>query len=155
MSASSLSTDRALRTAAQRYERLLEVQTLMSAVAREIGPALELDRVLQIVLGAMRSLVDFNGGMIGLIDEHGVYMAAWDPRDAVEPEVAATLRVPVGEGIVGRVVATGQTIYSPDLRADDRVDPAVIEKNTNTKISSYLAVPLVVFGEVIGVLQVD
>ena len=155
MSDSSLSTERALRTAAQRYERLLEVQALMSSVAREIGPAIELDRVLQIVLGAMRSLVDFNGGMIGLIDEHGVYMAAWDPPDAVDPEVAATLRVPVGQGIVGRVVSTGQTIYSPNLRADDRVDPDVIDKNTNTKISSYLAVPLVVFGDVIGVLQVD
>ena len=83
MSDSSLTTDADLRTAAQRYERLLEVQALMSAVAGEIGPALELDRVLQIVLGAMRSLVDFNGGMIGLIDdEHAVYMAAWDPKDA-------------------------------------------------------------------------
>ena len=155
MSDSSLSTERALRTAAQRYERLLEVQRLMSSVAREIGPALELDRVLQIVLGAMRSLVDFNGGTVGLVDEHGVYMAAWDPFDAVEPEVAATLRVPVGEGITGRVVATGQSIYSADLRVDARVDQNQLQRNTNTKIVSYLAVPLVVFGEVIGVLQVD
>lgn len=155
MAHSSLSAERAPCTAAQRYERLLEVQVLMSAVAREIGPALELDRVLQIVLGAMRSLVDFNGGLIGLIDDKGVYMAARDPHDAVEPEVAATLRVPIGEGIVGWVVAKGHTIYSPDIRTDPRVDREQIEKNTNRRIVSYLAVPLVVFGEAIGVLQVD
>jgi K+-sensing histidine kinase KdpD len=155
MSDSSLSTERALHTAAERYARLLEVQALMASVAREIGPALELQRVLQIVLGAMRSLLDFNGGSIGLIDEKGVYMAAWDPIESVSPDVAATLRVPIGKGIVGRVVQTGQSIYSPDLRVDPRVDPGTIGQNTNPKIVSYLAVPLVVLGEVIGMIQVD
>src|SRR4051812_26462133 len=152
MSDSSLSTDRALRTAAERYERLLAVQELMGSVAREIGPALEVQRVLQIVLSAMRSLVDFNGGTVCLTDEQGVYMAAWDPIENVDPEVAATLRIPVGKGISGRVVATGRTVYSPDLRVDPRVDQAQIAKNTNTKIVSYLAVPLIVLGETIGVL---
>jgi K+-sensing histidine kinase KdpD len=154
MSDSTLS-ERALMSAAERYGRLLEVQALMASVAREIGPALELQRVLQIVLDAMRRLLDFNGGSIGLIDEKGVYMAAWDPIESVTPEVAATLRVPIGQGIVGRVVQQGQTIYSPDLRADERVSPETVGRNTNTKIVSYLAVPLVVLGEVIGVIQVD
>jgi K+-sensing histidine kinase KdpD len=154
MSDSTLS-ERALMSAAERYGRLLEVQALMASVAREIGPALELQRVLQIVLDAMRRLLDFNGGSIGLIDEKGVYMAAWDPIESVTPEVAASLRVPIGEGIVGRVVQHGQTIYSPDLRTDERVSPDTVGRNTNTKIVSYLAVPLVVLGEVIGVIQVD
>src|SRR3954451_15617608 len=140
----SLATDRDPR---ERYERLLEVQGLMASVAREIGPALELERVLQIVLGAMRSLLDFNGGSVGLIDEQGVYMAAWDPHDSVTPEVAATLRVPIGQGIVGRVVPPGVTMYPADLRKAARVDPASIGRNTNTKIVSYLAVPLVVLGD--------
>src|SRR3954451_303321 len=83
-----------VRDPRERYERLLEVQGLMASVAREIGPALELERVLQIVLGAMRSLLDFNGGSVCLIDEQGVYLAAWDPPESVDPEVAATLRVP-------------------------------------------------------------
>jgi signal transduction histidine kinase len=148
----STPTDRDPR---ERYERLLEVQGLMASVAREIGPALELERVLQIVLGAMRSLLDFNGGSVGLIDEQGVYMAAWDPHDAVSPDVAATLRVPIGKGIAGRVVQHGVTMYSADLRTDPRVDPDSVGRNTNTKIVSYLAVPLVVLGEVIGMIQVD
>src|SRR3954453_23179102 len=93
-----------VRDPRERYERLLEVQGLMASVAREIGPALELERVLQIVLGDMSSLLDFNGGSIGLIDDQGLYMAAWDPHDSFSPEVAATLRVPIGQGIVGRVV---------------------------------------------------
>lgn len=153
MSDSSLAAaEGALRASVKRYERLLEVQGLMSAVSREIGPALELERVLQIVLGAMRSLVDFNGGTVCLTDEQGVYVAASDPP--VSADVMA-LHLPIGQGIAGRVVQSGHTHYSPDLRADARVLPTVLATGSNARMVSYLAVPLVVFGEVIGVLQVD
>src|SRR3954464_8402092 len=95
---------RAARTSVERYERLLEVQSLMGHLAREIGPALELERVLQIVLNGMRSLLDFDGGSVSLLDDQGLYVAAADP--AVSPEVVA-LRLPVGTGISGRAVQTG------------------------------------------------
>ena len=80
----------------ERYERLLEVQALMGHLAREIGPALELERVLQIVLDGMRSLVDFDGGSVSLLEDQSLYVAAADP--AVSPEVSA-LRLPIGAGI--------------------------------------------------------
>ena len=136
----------------ERYERLLEVQALMGHLAREIGPALELERVLQIVLDGMRSLVDFDGGSVSLLDDQSLYIAAADP--AVSEEVAA-LRLPVGAGISGRAVQTGSTQYSPDIRNDPRVPEAISSLGSNSKLVSYLAVPLIVFGEVIGALQVN
>lgn len=135
----------------ERYERLLEVQALMARVAKEIGPALELQRVLQIVLNAMRSLLDFDGGSVSLLDDRGLYVAAADPP--VSAEVAA-LRLPVGRGLSGRVVQTGQTLYSRDIRTDDRVSTETSSLGSNARMVSYLAVPLVVFGEVIGAIQV-
>jgi signal transduction histidine kinase len=140
------------RTAGERLERLLELQTLLARVAREIGPALELHGVLTTVLHAMRSLVDFRGGTVQLLDERGVYVAAADPP--VSEEVL-NARVPVGTGLSGRVISTGTTIYSPDIQSDDRVDPALRKAGTNAPSHSYLAVPLVVLGQVTGVLQVD
>jgi len=137
---------------AERYQRLLRVQALMAKVSREIGPALDLDHVLRTVIGAMRSLVDFRGGGVCLVSADGIYMAASDP--AVSPEVR-DLRLPIGEGLIGRVVASGSTLYSPDLVEDDRVDPAIRSLGSNATMRSYLAVPLVVLGEVIGALQVD
>ena len=148
----SVAAERDLRAVAARYERLLEVQSLMRSVAQEIGPALELERVLQIVLNAMRSLLDFDGGSVSLIDEQGLFIAAADPP--VSPEVAA-LRLPVGQGLSGRVVQSGKTLYSPDIRVDERVSPAISSLGSNAKMVSYLAVPLVVFGEVIGAIQVN
>ena len=140
------------KTAEERLERLLELQTLLARVAREIGPALELQGVLTTVLDSMRSLVEFRGGTVQLIDERGVYIAASDPP--ASPEVQAS-RVPVGTGLSGRVITTGQTIYSPDLQSDPRVDPRQARKGSNAPSRSYLAVPLVVLGATTGVLQID
>jgi signal transduction histidine kinase len=140
------------KTAEERLERLLELQTLLARVAREIGPALELQGVLAAVLESMRSLVEFRGGTVQLTDERGVYIAASDPP--ASEEVMAS-RVPIGSGLSGRVISTGQTIYSTDLQNDPRVDPAQARKGSNAPSRSYLAVPLVVLGTTTGVLQID
>ena len=129
---------------------MLELQRILAQVAREIGPALELQPVLKTVLAAMRSLVDFKGGTIQLRDEAGVYIAAADPP--VSDELIAS-RVPIGTGLSGRVVQTGQSVYAPDLWEDPRVDKK--QARLNETAHSYLAVPLIVTGEVIGALQVD
>jgi signal transduction histidine kinase len=126
----SVASDRELRAAA-RYERLLEVQGLMASVAREIGPALELERVLEIVLSAMRSLVDVDVASVVLIGEQDLYVAASDPPGA---------DVAVPAGIAASVVRTGRAIYEPRAH-DDR------------GAGSYLAVPLVVYGDVIGAMK--
>lgn len=140
------------KTAEERLERILDLQSLLSRVAREIGPALELQGVLSTVLESMRSLVEFRGGTVQLLDDRDVFIAASDPPasdDVLES------RVPIGSGLSGRVVATGQTIYSPDLQHDTRVDPAQARMGSNAANRSYLAVPLVVLGSTIGVLQID
>lgn len=137
---------------AERLDRLLDFQTLLAKVSRDIGPALELEPVLQTILTAMRRLVDFRGGSICLLDEEGAYIAACDPP--VSAEVAAA-RLPVGEGLVGRCIATRTPIYSSDLDNDPRVDQGLRRLGSNAAMNSYLAVPLLVLGEAIGVLQVD
>jgi signal transduction histidine kinase len=140
-------------TAEERLARLLELQSLLATVSRDIGPTLELGPVLHTVLDAMRSLVAFRGGSICLIDETGnVRMAAADPP--ASPEVLAA-RVPIGEGLAGRVISSGLTVYSADLDHDARVDPELRQLGSNRGIVSYLAVPLVTLGRVTGLLQVD
>lgn len=136
----------------ERLERLLELQSLLGRVAREIGPAQELDAVLTTVLAAMRSLVGFRGGTVQLVDDRGVYVAAADPP--ASPEVLAA-RVPVGTGLSGRVISTGRLSYSPDVERDDRVDARIRRVASTVVGRSYLAVPLLVQGTVTGALQID
>src|SRR5579864_1733553 len=136
----------------ERLSRLLGLQTLLAHVARDIGPALELQPVLQAVLGAMRSLMDFRGGSILLVEDGHLYVAESDP--AVD-EPVANLRLPIGRGLAGRAVGESRTVYSPDLDDDDRVDPVVRNTGSNKGIRSFLAVPLLCLGEAIGALEVD
>jgi signal transduction histidine kinase len=140
------------RTAEERLERLLDLQAMLASVAREIGPALELQGVLSTVLEAMRSLVEFKGGTVQLVDERGVYVAASDPPVSAD---IAEARVPVGTGLSGRVISGGRRIYSPNIKTDERVDEGLRRKGTNATTKSYLAVPLTVMGQVIGAMQVD
>jgi hypothetical protein len=51
-------------TAEERLERLLGLQGLLARVAREIGPALEVQPVLATDLRAKRSLDAFRGGTV-------------------------------------------------------------------------------------------
>jgi len=139
-------------SAEERLARVLEVQHLLQKLAREIGPARELPPVLSAVLQAMRALVEFKGGTIQLKDEGGVFVAASDPP--VSDDILRA-RVPLGTGLSGRVVMHGQSIYSPDIKNDDRVDPELRAKGSNRTTRSYLAVPLMVSGEVTGALQID
>ncbi len=139
-------------SAEERLARIAEAQRLLASVSHRLGPSLELETTLKAVLAAMRELVDFRGGSVSLVEHGTVGIAASDPP--VSPEVLE-VRLPIGSGIGGRVVATGETIYVPDLDADERVDPAVRQAGSNAGMVSFLAVPLVCLGRPIGLLQVD
>ena len=138
--------------AGARLERVLEMQQLLFRVSRELGPALELQPVLDTALSAMRRLVGFKGGSICLVEGDAIRLVVSDPP--VSEDVLA-LRLPIGEGLSGHVVATGEPLYSPDLLDDPRVEKAVHQTGSNITIRSWIGVPLVVLGQVIGLLQVD
>jgi signal transduction histidine kinase len=104
------------------------------------------------VLKAMRSLMDFRGGSILLVEDGELCMVASDPPADDE---LANLRIPVGTGLAGRAIASGRTVYSPDLASDDRVDPTIREAGATNEMRSFLVVPLVCLGDVIGALEVD
>jgi len=67
----------------------------------------------------------------------------------------AALRVRVGEGISGRVIASVKPLWSADINQDERVSASIRNVGTNVETRSYLAVPLVCLGETIGALQID
>ena len=135
--------------AAERYERLLEVQALMARVSREIGPAIDLDQVLTTVLRAMRSLVPSDGGVIALTQDDHLVVSAMDP-----PLSVPASRIPSPDGIAGTVLRTGESQRSGDLATDPRLAPDVRTTVVDLGVSSYLCVPLVCLGDIIGVIQV-
>jgi GAF domain-containing protein/FixJ family two-component response regulator/anti-sigma regulatory factor (Ser/Thr protein kinase) len=62
--------------------------------------------------------------------------------------------VPAGEGLVGQAAARGAPVWSADLRADPTVDEAQRAAATAAGLRAYLAVPLRVKRQIIGVVGI-
>ena len=122
------------RSAEDRLAAHLDLQAVLARVAASIGPAQQLQPVLATILAGIRTTMRFSGGGVCLVDDGHLFLAAGDPW--VSDDVAA-VRVPVGAGLVGRVVATGVPVYSPDLDLDPRVDQALRRMGSNAGTVSY------------------
>ena len=139
-------------TAEERLQRILRIGELLERTARSLGPALDLTHTVRTVLRAMRDLVDFRGGSIALVEGNRIRLVATDPPASEEVMRAS---MPVGTGLLGRVVLQGEPVWSDDLDHDERVDPELRRLGSNAAIHSFIAVPLIAVGDVVGALQID
>ncbi len=130
----------------------LEETRLLLRLAREVTGTLDLQEVLDRSLAALRTLIDFGGGAIQLIEEGALAAAATDPPASPE---AKRVRIPVGEGVSGGIAATGEPVYIPDITIDPRVPAARRRAGVSSGVRSYFGAPLIVHGQPIGVLQID
>ena len=126
-------------------ERLHRLQELTDAALSH----LELDQLLASLLLRTRDLLSVDTCAVLLLDEAGEELVA---RAAVgiEEEVEQGVRIPVGRGFAGRVAAGREPVILDDVDHADVLNPILREKG----IKSMLGVPLLVRGEVIGVLHV-
>lgn len=146
-------TELELDAVREQRDRLLRAQRVLFDVAAQLGPALELQPVLDIALKAMQEVVqDVKGGTIVLLEGDQLRIAVCEP--AVSEEVEQ-LRIPVDTGLSGKVVRSRKAYRTGNLREDPHVDLAVAKTGSNATIVSWLGVPLMVLGECIGLLQVD
>jgi signal transduction histidine kinase len=120
-------------------------------LASEVTSTLDLQQVLDRSLAGLRRLVPFGGGSIQLLDDDALALAASDPPAGPD---AYALRVPVGRGVGGRIVESGEPMYIPDISLDDRVPPAS-QRALSDGVRSYFGVPLILAGHPIGIVQID
>lgn len=125
---------------------------LLLELSREVTANLDLQEVLDASLQALRHLLDFGGGAIQLIDGDALVAAATDPPASPE---AMAVRIPVGQGVSGTIAATGEPCYIADITIDPRVHPEGRAKGVSGGVRAYFGVPLILHGQVIGVVQVD
>lgn len=131
-----------------------EVDTarLILELTRRITATLDLQEVLDESLTALRRLIDFGGGSIQLVDGGALVAAATDPAP---DEDVRNVRIPVGEGVSGRIAASGEPTYIADIDDDPRVPPPNRRPGVTADVRSYFGAPLIARGRVIGVIQVD
>jgi GAF domain-containing protein len=126
-------------------ERLSRLQALTDAALSE----LEVGDLLHTLLRRVRDLLEADTCAALLLDEGRQELVA---REAVgiEEEVEQGVRIPVGQGFAGRVAADRRPVILEDVDHADIFNPILREKG----IKSLLGVPLLVHGDIIGVLHV-
>jgi len=126
-------------------ERLLEV-------VRGLTTAPDLESFLQSIISEATELTNSEIASILEYDETAEELRflsmQWFQRDVLRP-----IGVPLNESAAGWVYRKGQPLIIQDVKADQR-HFKVIDRVTNHVTHSLAAVPLMVRGEVVGVLEV-
>jgi anti-sigma regulatory factor (Ser/Thr protein kinase)/putative methionine-R-sulfoxide reductase with GAF domain len=110
---------------------------------------LEFNELLEELLVRVRDLLGVDTAAILLLDRKANQLVARAAK-GIEEEVEAGVRVPVGTGFAGRIARERVAIFIADVDHADIMNPILREKG----IRSLLGVPLIVEGDLIGVLHV-
>jgi Nif-specific regulatory protein len=126
---------------------------LLREVTRLIGRSLSPDVVLREMLHLMSELLGLNRGRLVLLDEAGQGQAVIrHAYGLTRAEVNRGHYLP-GEGVTGRVLATGQPAIVQDVDADPHfLFRAVRRKDLPPETVAFLALPVEVKGRTVGVL---
>jgi signal transduction histidine kinase len=126
-----------------RYARL----DLLYQVGNIIHSTLDPQEALQLIIDQAVRVMRASSGSVVLINPNTNFLEIHASMGL--PSNATALKLRVGEGITGWVANKGKTVRSGDVTAD----PRYIKVRENVR--SELAVPLLVNGEVRGVINVD
>ena len=127
---------------------LTELLTLMIEVSERINSTLDLDELLARIAEIVKRAIDYEVFAILLLNEKTqelrVYFNVGHPRELVR-----NLRIKSGQGIVGRAAETRRSVLVNDVTKDRAYIPSL------ASIRSELAVPLILKGRLIGVIDLE
>jgi GAF domain-containing protein/anti-sigma regulatory factor (Ser/Thr protein kinase) len=110
---------------------------------------LSLDDLLTELLERMTEILRTDTAAFLLIDEDGDELVARAAK-GIEEEVSQGVRIPVGRGFAGRIAADRRAVVIEDVDHADILNPILRQRG----IRSLLGVPLLVEGDILGVLHV-
>jgi len=125
-----------------------ETLAILAEVSREVNASLDLDEVLARSAALVKRLIDYEiFGVLLLEESSGVLRHRF--TIGTPPGLAENLLVPVGQGITGTAAATGRSVRVSDVSRDPRYINAI------EGVRSELAVPLMLKGKCVGVLDIQ
>ncbi len=125
-----------------------EALATLAEIGEEINASLDLDEVLSKSAALIKHLIDYEIFAVLLLDEPTgqlyFHFAIGHQKEVVE-----SWRIPVGQGVTGTAAATRQAVRVPDVSRY----PGYL--NALDTVRSELAVPLLVKGKCVGVLDIQ
>ena len=140
-------------------ERTRELRTLLQ-VTQDINAILELENLLDIILDQLKTVVDYSGASIMTLEGEDLVMQVY--RGPIPQEQARTLRFPVESAMANHeVIRQQKPLIIADVRGN--TDSAKMFQQTASDelestfgyIRSWLGVPLMAKGKLLGMLTLD
>jgi sigma-B regulation protein RsbU (phosphoserine phosphatase) len=125
-----------------------EVLATLAEIGEEVNSSLDLDEVLARTAALIKRHIDYEIFGVLLLEGDGSYLRH---RFSIgyARELAENLRIPLGQGITGTAAATGHSVRVSDTGKDPRYINAI------DSVRSELAVPLMLQGKCVGVLDIQ
>ena len=131
-------------------EAMKSIRTLQRVVSR-MDTTVALKPLLDRIMYEALRIVDAEDGSLTLIDEEKQETVFVVVRGALQEKLQG-FRLPVGEGIVGWVIANGKPVIADDISQDERFSPAV-DQTFQFHTRSLICAPLISRGKVLGAIE--
>lgn len=125
--------------------RLQRIQAITDAALSHLDD----EDLLGEVLERVREILQVDTAVVLLVDDSRRRLVATAAR-GIEEEVHQSVQVPVGQGFAGRVAAERRPVIIDHVDRRSVVNPLLVQRG----IRSLLGVPLLVGGDLLGVLHV-
>src|SRR5690348_4789281 len=125
-----------------------EVLSTLAEIGEEVNSSLDLDEVLARTAALIKRHIDYEIFGVLMVEGEGSFLRH---RFSIgyARELAENLRIPLGQGITGTAAATGHSVRVSDTSKDPRYINAI------DSVRSELAVPLMLQGKCVGVLDIQ
>ncbi len=130
-------------------EKLTRNLLALSEVSRQATANLDRTQMLEVVVQAIQDVMGYHMASILLLDETREVLISSAISSNLQGKIPLGDRVPIGRGMVGRAVRTGQTQLANNVK--DNAD--YIRAPGDWDPGSELSVPIKAGGQVIGVLD--
>jgi len=143
------------RSPGQGALRSLAELDMLHSLAAKLNRLNDVRQIGEAITGELRTLIDYHNCRVHLLDRDGetlVPVAFHGELTEYEGETFEGLITKVGEGMTGRVAATGESFYAPNAR---EVPWALQIPGTPEIDESFLAVPMRYGDRVIGVISLS
>jgi diguanylate cyclase (GGDEF)-like protein len=129
-----------------------KIQDLQSIyeIATAVAGTLDMEEIFRIIPERIRETMGLKDFCLLRYDPE-IRMLTCRASAGMTPEVAADIRIAPGDGISGRVFETGEPVYIPDVRSSSEF----LYGGRRTDVRSFMCVPLLSKGRVIGVMNVN
>ncbi|HLB95073.1 MAG TPA: diguanylate cyclase [Nitrospiria bacterium] len=134
---------------AERQDLAKDVSVLLE-IAKTVGSALDSEDLFGIILEKSTEFLEAEQGSLMLLDEDRRELTV-KAMKGLNKKIVELLKIRPGEGISGKVLATGTPMVVSDIESDGRIAQ---EKRPRYKTKSFISIPLKLNDRTIGVLNI-